>query len=294
MDAISQNVDESRHPLRINNRPIAIDKVSSPIFQYKRHANLAKVKDVAQLHRFIESEVNRLGFSDYHFTVLAMGPDRDGATRQQENYLAGPLSTMPPELQETYHREGYYRCDMLLDYIATGNTTPIYQSTIRHALENSLFCTETTSRNEDILRLHKHYGFHEYYVMPIGDDGTVFSVTSKNEDISVVEEKVEQCKKELHALGRVIRHVCASNFPTIFSSKASNPTNVTINRRPLAVLAALANGCPTVYAVAAELGITVNTTNHHIAAAKKALGAASTFHAIAIALRQGLIPMDQR
>ncbi len=250
---------------------------NTPIFIFKRHAALAMVKDVAQLHRNILAEINRYGLTDYSFGVM--------------NPLTGldtPLTTTPNELIERYQSEGFYQDDQSVGYLLA-NSRPIYRTTIEHHIETSPVETKLVQRNRELISMWRNFGYLESYLIPVDEDGTTLTVTARNEPAVTVQRKVKGCTEELSALGKVIRHVCLRKFPDVLSPDKAGSAPVEINKRPLEVLSALANGCPTVYAVAAELGISINTANHHIATAKTALRATSLPHAIAIAIRRGLV-----
>ncbi len=252
----------------------SVDPAESPVFIYKRHASLALVKDIAQLHRNILNELRRIGLTDYSFIVLS-----------DERGIDTPLSTAPKALIEAYREEAFYRDDEVMGYLLS-NTRPTFRTTIERYIDEAPIETLVIRRNRELIRLWRRFGFLESYLIPVDEDGSTFTVGARNEDPAEVQSRVEAYAEELLALGKVIRHVCKRKFPDFMSPEAAP---ILINKRPLEVLTALANGCPTVYAVAAELGISLNTANHHIATAKTALGASSLPHAVAIAIRRGLV-----
>ena len=61
-----------------------------------------------------------------------------------------------------------------------------------------------------------------------------------------------------------------------------------LTRRQRDVLSAAAQGL-TAQEIAVRMGLGYNTVKHHIVAARAALGAHSTAHAVALAIRTGLI-----
>ncbi len=252
--------------------------VNVPIFLYKRHAALALAKDLAQLHRNILNELCRLGFSDYSFGAIG-----------SERWFDKPLTTMPPEFIDLYKIEDFFSDDQVVGYLSA-NSRPAYRTTIEKYIQSSPVKTKLFERNQELNSVWRNFGFLECYLIPIDkDDGSTFTVSVRYETPEQIQSRVEMCRKELIALGKVIRHVCQQKFSSIFRLEEPEPASISINRRPLEVIKALANGCPTVYAVAAELGLSINTVNHHIATAKEALGATSLPHAVAIAIRAELV-----
>ena len=67
----------------------------------------------------------------------------------------------------------------------------------------------------------------------------------------------------------------------------SKPTK--INKQPLRLLAMLAKHDITMGEAADAMGISINTANHQIAAARKAFGVRTTIAAIREAVKEGLI-----
>ncbi len=248
-----------------------------PTFIFKRHTALTLVKNSAQLHRNILNELKRLGLSDYCFGNI-----------KSSRFFGGPLSTMPQDFIDYYDTEDFYHDDQVVGYLLANNQ-PTFRTVIEQYIERAPVKTHLIERNQELISFWRNFGFLECYLIPVNRDGSTFIVSAKYDAPEEMQNTIENYIEELGALGRVIRHVCLQKFPDIIRTAGFESTPIAINQRPLEVLAALANGCPTVYAVAAELNISINTANHHIATAKAALGATSLPHAIAIAVRQGLI-----
>jgi DNA-binding CsgD family transcriptional regulator len=254
------------------------DTLEPVVFIYKRHAALASVKDLAQMQRNILTELNRCGLNDYCFGSV-----------KSKNVFKSSLGTIPSDFADFYQDKNYFKDDQVLSYLLT-NDVPKFRSTIEDFIDSAPMETDLIRRNRDISSAWKTHGYFDSYLIPINsEDGTVFMISSKYEDPQSIRRKIEHHKDELIALGKAIRHVCLRKFSDIISVKDTGTPPLTITKRPLDVLRALANGCPTVYTVAAEMGISINTVNHHIATAKVSLRASSLPHAVAIAIREGLL-----
>jgi len=119
-----------------------------------------------------------------------------------------------------------------------------------------------------------------------------FQLLTRNKSPIEIQRRVALVRRELSELSQNIDYLCNTKFRDSFIQPDNNKNKI-ISPRPLQVLQALADGsCPTLGAVAEKLDISIDTANHHIATAKKNLGATSTYNAIAIAIDWRLVQLD--
>ena len=134
-------------------------------------AELSSSRDIAGLKKRILKYLYDWGFSD--FTYLSLNTIEE---------IDGPLLTISKEQLYLYKAEAFFDHDMIAQYIHS-NTNPIFQSTIDDFLNSTPFVTELISRNRELLRMIKSFGYKEWYMMPIKvhESGApaLFSVSAK-------------------------------------------------------------------------------------------------------------------
>ena len=258
--------------------------IAATIDQIAFYRDLTSARDMSDFMTRILKVVNRLGFSDYSFARLALQED-----------VERPVTTLPEEMPKNYREEAFYEHDMLLDYVAGGNTAPLFQSQIGKSIDQAPFLTETYIRNRDIFKLNWSFGYNDSYLIPMlahSDSGPVlFSITSKDMKGEEFQRRTNLCKPILHLLGEAVDYIGTTKFPRFFLGHADQ-RDIVITPRPLLLLSALARDDLTLKEAAEKLGISVDTANKHIAAAKRALGVNTQAAAIYGAIKEGLINVE--
>ncbi|TQV68001.1 hypothetical protein FKG94_24515 [Exilibacterium tricleocarpae] len=258
--------------------------IAATIDQIAFYRDLTSAKDMSDFMTRILGVVNRLGFSDYSFARLALKED-----------VERPVTTLPEEMPKNYREEAFYEHDMLLDYVAGGNTAPLFQSQIGKSIDQAPFLTETYKRNRDILNFNWSFGYNDSYLIPMhahnGGGPVLFSITSKDMKIEEFQRRTNLCKPVLHLLGEAVDYIGTTKFPRFFLGHADQ-RDIVITPRPLLLLSALAREDLTLKEAADKLGISIDTANKHIAAAKRALGVNTQAAAIYGAIKEGLINVE--
>lgn len=250
---------------------------------YPNYSELVKATNIDNLKQKIKSLINMLGFTDFDFNFYS-----------PVDSPMGILSTFPNSWFEQYYSHSFFEYDARIDYILA-NALPTYWTTINAYIERAPYITESISKNRALVQLSQNFGFAEYYIIPVNSFGqtAAFIVSCQNESAESIQQKVANCKDELIALAKAVKHVCLNKFKADFQLPCRRNKGGVISARAGQVLASLANGSPNINAVAEELCISRDTVNKHLASAKKALGAVSTIQAVALALNAGIISISQ-
>ncbi len=258
--------------------------VTAAANQIEFYRDLTSSKDMSEFMTRILSVVNRLGFSDYSFARLALKED-----------VERPLTTLPEDMPKSYREEAFYEHDLLLEYIASGHTAPLFQSDIRASIDRESIDAETYRRNHDIFEFNWSFGYHDSYLIPMHSHNAtgpvLFSITSKDMDPADFQRRTNLCKPVLHLLGEAVDYIGTTKFPRFFLGQTDR-RDIVITPRPLLLLSVLAREDLTLKEASDKLGISIDTANKHVAAAKKALGVNTQAAAIYSAIKEGLINIE--
>ena len=239
---------------------------------------LTACEDIAEFNQKIMTIVNNFGFSDYALVRMST----HGA-------VGLPYSSLPDALAEQYHAARFSQYDMVLDYLKTGNTQPLFLSSIADTISNSPVQTHTFKRNLEIHELYKRFAINDIYMVPVkanrGDDQILFSVMAKDSSNGDFKDVVELCAPVLKLLADAINFIGDTKFRV-------RAPEVMVKPRPLRLLTTMAKFDLTLSQAAGKLCISLDTANKHMALAKKSLGTNSQANAVFLALKQGLISFE--
>jgi|TARA_B110000879_G_scaffold212616_1_gene309727 hypothetical protein len=178
--------------------------------------------------------------------------------------------------------------DMILDYLKADNPTHFHHSDIQQIIENVCFLSQSFDKTREILALYKKFEFNDAYLMPYkGDkkltdnkDSLLFSLMTKG---ATQKEFIALTKSQgavLHLLGDTAIRVYQNRF------NDHNPLPL-IAPKPLRLLNAMSNAAPKPNRAADKLCISIDTSNSHMALAKKILGELKAIQFIGQSSRAG-------
>ena len=249
--------------------------------EFGYYEELMGSRDVRDFKQRISDIVNRMGFSDYSFTRLAVaGVDPN------------ILITCPDKLLKTYLEKNFHVHDMTVSYVER-NKSPTYLSTLYDYVEQAPFVTSMTRTMRDIYHLYKSFGYYDCYIVPAEARNVlgkvVFTVALRGCGPFELKRKVDACASSLQLLCEAIDYVAIDKFSDVFLKLALGRRTIEINPKPLSVLETLANNDLNIAQVADQLCISVVTANKHLETARKAFGTRTNYAAIRRAVLNGLI-----
>ncbi len=251
------------------------------MFESELYEYLLLSEGFEDFERRVTVLVNKLGFSDFIFTLM------DTVTS-----VDGKLYTIPKELIEIYCEKEFYKHDLMLQYL-TVCPKPNFRSAIDNFIANSPFPAEIFIQNHDFSMLLKSYGYMDYYVSPVssesGGQGLLF-IMSRDMDVNTFRHKVEVCKGRLELLCCAIDHICSTRFAANILKGKTKEYRLT--PRPLELLTYMSMEDCTLYKAAKKMNISVKTANVHIAAVKREFGVSTSTAAVTHAIKYGLINFD--
>ena len=234
------------------------------------------------LNQRILKIIEGLGFSDY--SVVWLCSIADEKARQ--------LCSFPTELIKAYYDKKYYEHDILLEQTKV-IFSPSNSSEIQNYLGSAPFITEWTEVMNDINHLNRAFGFYNHFTLPIKSQdnagNAILTVAIRGALPDALNKQFSEVWRELRALCEAIDVVATRDYPAEFLCEVLPEFNVSINEKPLRVMATLANNDFTIGQVADSLCISVVTANKHLENCRKALGVRTNYAAIKIALANGLI-----
>ncbi len=250
--------------------------------EYGYYFELSSATDVGDFKRRIDNIVKRLGFGDYAFVRLASVED------------SRELISITPDLITTYDAAGLWEYDLALKH-SIDDTRPIFRSAINeHVFQSPVELGEYSRCMHEANELNKSFGYYDFYNTPIearnGNGHVVLAVTLKGLSPTVLKRKVQQCMSDLQLLCEAIDFVSTRKFADELLGREDQESRIIkINSRPLEVLDMLANKDLNITEVAAEMGISKNTANRHLHAARKAFGVRTNYAAIKKSILNRLI-----
>jgi len=174
----------------------------------------------------------------------------------------------------------------------TNQTGPKFQSEIDQFVLGSPVDPDWIITNRASIQLRFQLGYFDYYGISMkavnGNGNVLFAITSKNVNVIEFREKIERAKASLHLLAGAIDHVGTRKFSEFFLEPGESDV-VSITPQPLRLLTLMATTNMRLKEVAEFMGITINTANDHMKAAKKALGAPTPARAVFLAIKAKLI-----
>ena len=239
--------------------------------------------DVEDFKRRILVLVNKLGFTDFGFTLMSTVREIDGL-----------LSSVPSGLAESYYVEAFHEHDITLKYLAV-NKNPIFRSAVDEFVNGASFKTEEITRNQELTRLIRSYGYEDYYGLPMESRSggrCLFTVQGISMPKHLLQERVEGCKGRLELLCCAIDYICAIRFTRAMAGSKRSET-IKLTTRPQELLTHLAINDCNLNQAAQAMNISVKTANVHIATVKKAFGVTTSTAAVAHAIKHGFINLDQ-
>jgi hypothetical protein len=273
-----------KRPRSVPEKLQAASTVDTKLQELHLLCDLMTAQDVADLAGKILQHVNQLGFSDFSYMRM------DG-----KNLIQDKLRTTSVSLSENYYKEKFWLDDMMMQY-AAANVTPIFQTDINQYLDRSPFKTESIQRNLDLRKMVHGEGYVEYYNIPVtaidGSGNILFSLTSRH----VTKEKIQANARKngllCQLLATAIDSVMTTKSPHFYVNHEGSVA-VKICPKPLLLLTQMARTGLNVKRASHALNMSEDTVNKHIRAAKDALGAKTTAHAVYLAIQRGLICCDE-
>ncbi|MEJ2445739.1 MAG: autoinducer binding domain-containing protein [Exilibacterium sp.] len=256
---------------------------NSTVQEIQFYWQLARAEDKDDFERRVVEVINKLGFSDFYYGLVA--------TRMGVN---GNIASSRNDLFEIYVKEEFYCHDMILQHCEFSEN-PIFMSTVESYISSAPFQTEQFKLTGEIINFYKKHHYYDIYNIPFksqtGSGNAIFSVTKKHCAQPEFRQLVSNSKSVLHLLAEAIDYIGGTKFPGYFGPLKSREPAV-ITPKPLRLLETLAKKNMTLKKAAEQLCISLDTANKHIASAKKALGASTQASAVYMALKKGLISCD--
>lgn len=256
--------------------------LGKPAVSFGYYAELARSRDLNNLHRRISNVVKRLGFTDYSFIQLA-----------RADIPQTSLSTLPANLTRNYFDNNLFVHDMTLQK-AIDSTETFFRSTVQDYISDAPFVSEMTKCMEQIYHLNKSYGYYDYFHIPAKSHASgspiMLMVTLRGTSPIELKSKVQGCESALVLLCEAIDFVLTKYFPRHCYTSIKCTT---INPKPLRVLETLANSDLTIEQVADKLNISVVTANQHLKTVRNSLGTRTNYAAIKRAVLEKFIRLDR-
>ncbi|MBN4055327.1 ArsR family transcriptional regulator [bacterium AH-315-K03] len=249
---------------------------------FRSYSELTKARNLGELNQQITHSLKLLGFSDYMYTQLVRADIHQPA-----------LCTISTELIRTYFDCNLFMYDMSVQK-ALNAPLPFFRSTIHDFVFNAPFTSDMTICMDRIYALNKHYGYYDYYHIPIkserSNDPVMLTVTQRGTSPIGLKHNVTGHEPALTLLCESIDLVLTRHFPTLCYSGRKCTS---INPKPLRVLEALANNDLTIEQVADKLKISVVTANQHLKTVRNALNTKTNYAAIKRAVVEKLIILEK-
>ena len=245
-------------------------------FETNCYKSLYPVRTPLDFASRVSDIIGKIGFSAYSFISLTPSPDI-------------LFTNLPEALMQTYKKEKFIRDDYALSY---GRSTPC--PTLRSSIEDYMNAapmeTREMTRNHALSALLKSHGFYDFYLLPLSSSQNryLFSITTQETELEDFQKNTETRKQELFLLAKLILQISKLKFVHLLQKPGNTPKCI-IHPRPLKLLKTLAGEDMDLSNAADKLCISIHTANHHIAAAKKALGTKTTAGTVYRALKFGLM-----
>lgn len=243
-------------------------------------ANAANTKD---FKKRVLNVLATFGFSDFALLHTA-GP-----------LAAFTLHTLPKELTATYVLERYHHYDLAIDYIASGEIEPFFQSDFQRIVHTASLEPRIFRKNKEIFKCFKEHDIHDVIYIPSGATLT----GDKDEEYQEREAVLFTCRGMQSKDLRIAANRCRPLLETLadaivylgkkkFLPPAEQPP---IKAKSLQLLAMMAKNNVTVKQAADRLFISLDTANKRMSAAKQAFNTKSQVNAVYIAIKNGLISL---
>ena len=277
---MSQVMEMSKPHVAVNNT-VHYSSIIDDTADISFYTDLASAKTIESLKEKILLMVEKLGFSDFFFSV----PGKS---------MEGVITTLPNDIYDDRLTGEGIRNDVLVQH-AQKSTSPVFLSTIINFARSAPICVDAFELCEKRFDVMESHEFYDCYAVPrpsyMGGKNAIFLVADKGASREEFRLKVNRCKAILHLLGEAIANIGVSSFPVFFSGDRLR--GVSITPKPLRLLNVLAKDNITLKQAAVKLCISLDTANKHIAAAKTALGANTQAAAIYRAVKAGLVEIDE-
>ncbi len=262
-----------------NRRDLLLETVlDSELYKY-----LTLSSDVEDLKQRVVVLIDRLGFTDFAFSLM------DTACEQEGLIYSGPSG-----LIQTYYGEAFYRHDITLKYLEVNRGASVFRSTLDEFINGAPITTKDILRNQDLSRLIQSYGYNDYYAISLPScyrGHCLMTIMAAGIPRRDFRRCVGLCSGRLQLLCCAIDYICAQRFASAIEGKRKKVYRLTA--RPLELLKYIALDDCTLYQAADKMNISVKTANVHIANAKKVFGVSTSTAAVTEAIRHGLIILDQ-
>ncbi len=246
----------------------------------KIFTQLDRAEEIETLKDTLQGIVNKLGFSDYWFSLVS---DR----------RKGALTTLPENAYKG-HLTAEHK-DMMVEGAMSSKKALRLSSVGAHVdsapLTNGMFTRNKMFRNQ-----LKNLGYEDALFLPQKtkkDRDAIFVVLDKGATVEEFTSKLDRTGILLNLLGEAMSFFATEKFSSFFyGSGVVKDTNIILREKPLKLLNVLAKGNLTLKEAAVHLCISLDTANKHIANAKAVLGANTQASAVYRAVQHGLIDLD--
>ena len=236
---------------------------------------LRKTHNVKEFKQRILSLIRSLGFDDYAFINL----DCTGIKQIS-------LNTFPAKMIKKYFEQFMHTDDMVLER-AISDSTPFFSSTIYNSVAQLPFNNRMTETMERIDRLYQAFGYYDIYCIPCRTKSGKFllSVAKRHCVPTEFQNIALEARRSLMLLSTDVAHATTEKYPQLLPHKKK----VSINKKPLKILSALANDDMSISELAERLCISYVTAHHHLADARKSFEVNTNHGAIKKAIMAQLI-----
>lgn len=214
----------------------------------------------------LEATARNLGFEHCGYLV--------GVPLQGAGWRFVMMSNYPKSWQERYRRHGFYLIDPTIQHAKTSVSPLIWSSGLFERMPPG-----------DLSEEARAAGFNHGWTQPVRDaNGTFGALTLARREDAVTPEELDAKLRTMEWLAQMAHAVL---FRPLLARR-QNESITHLTEREIEFLRMAAEG-KTAGDISEALGVTERTANFHIGNAMEKLGATNKTHAVALAMRLGLL-----
>ncbi len=195
-----------------------------------------------------------------------------------------------------YLDEKYYLHDMIHQHCEL-STTPIFHSSLENIIECTCITNRQFERNLEMTHQYRKLGYHDFYTVPckslLGNHHSMFSITEKDLNQEQFYSLVMRHHTIIYLSANAIDVIGSTNFPKFFPVQLQRE-RIYKPSKSLQLVETLVKKDYTLKQVAADLHISIRTANNRVEEFKNALGVRTMSGAVYLALKKGLISLEDQ
>ena len=242
-------------------------------------SQLAQARNIHDFKKTMAGIVDQLGFTDFSFGVINAP-------------LGKRLSTLPDIVQEFELKNNFPAIDMQIGH-ALMSDLPLFRSVVQPYIVNAPFSSNYFGINAEYTELLEKLGYIDSYMIPanFGPNRAFLLLFAKDIQKGAFQEKVDGIAALLPMIMQAIIYFASTMFAEFFL-QSMPAMDVPLTPKPLRMLETVAKDGLQLKDAARKHNVSLDTANKHVAAAKQALGATTLANSVYLAIKYGMIKVD--